>query len=167
MAIKEEEMANGKRARGDANAARARADPAPAATRRAGAWFDSQADMLHEVDAVTQAWVQRRREMIEALQQSIAEMRNSHELADMLRIQQAWFIGSLRRVASDLEAWAGLAGTMWQRTVLRFTEAGRSTAEDVGRAGDSIASGSREAQVLSTAGSKPRGRRAAGSGGRR
>lgn len=160
-------MANGKRARADAEARRASADLAPAVTRSAGAWLDSQADLLHEVDAMTQAWVQRRREAIDAVRQSIEDMRNSRELADMLRIQQEWLTGSLRRVASDLEAWATLAGTMWQRTMLRFTEAGQSTAEEVRRPNDSVASGSGEAPTLSTAGSKPRGRRAAGGGSQR
>jgi hypothetical protein len=167
IAFKEEEMAHGKRARADAETERSSTNLAPAVTRAAEVWLDSQAGLIHEVDAVTQGWVQRRREMIAALQQSIEDLRNSRQPVDLLRIQQEWFTGSLRCVAADLEAWTTLGRTIWQGTMVGLTEAGQSAAEEVRRAGDSIANDAAEAPMLSTAGSKPRGRRAAGGGSRR
>jgi hypothetical protein len=159
IAFKEEDMARRKRARADAEAGSASTNLASAVTQSAGAWLEGQAELLHEVNAMTQAWLQRRRETIAEMRQSIEEMRNSRELADLLRIQQEWLTGSLRRVASDFEAWATLGSNMWQRSMLRFTEAGQSAAHDVRRTSDSAVSGSSEA-MLSTAGSKPRGQRA-------
>jgi len=151
-------MATRKHAGGDAEIGQASTDLAPAATQSAEAWLDSHAELLHEVDAMTQAWVQRRRETIDAVRHSMEEMRKSRELADLLRIQQEWVSGSLRRVASDLEALTALAGTMWRRTMLRFTESGQRTATKMQSASEPILSGSGEAPMLSTAGSKPRGR---------
>jgi hypothetical protein len=162
IAFKEEEMANGKRTRADAETGQTGADPASAMTRSAEAWLESQADLLHEVDALTHAWVQRRRETIEEMRQSIEEMRNSREPTDMLRIQQEWLTGSLRRVASDRHGprWQELCGRRLCCGSLKRVGAVRRRRSASG----SNASGSGEASVLSTAGSKPRGRRSAGGG---
>ena len=146
--------------RGDASTGRERSgmdimDMASAATWGAEVWLDSQADLLHEVDSITQGWLERRRETIDAMWQSMEEMRNSNP-TEILRIQQEWITTSLRRVVSDLEAWIALAATTWRRTMLRFEE-GENTRKQVEPADESIVD-SGEVPMLSTAGSKPRGR---------
>lgn len=150
-------MAARKHARADAEAGPASTDLASAATRSAEAWLDGNAELLREVDTMTREWVERRRETIDAARQSVNEMQKSRELADLLRIQQEWFTGSLRRVASDLDACVALAGLMWTRIMLHFTGAAQSSVEDVRRAGGPVVSASENASMLSTAGSKPRG----------
>jgi len=130
-------------------------DLATAVSRNAEAWLDGQSDLLHEVDTMTQGWLQRRRETIDAMWQSMEEMRKSNP-AEILRIQQEWLTGSLRGVVSDLEAWIAFAATTWRRTMLRFEEA-EAPARDVEHASESIVD-SGEVPMLSTAGSKPRGR---------
>lgn len=130
-------------------------DLATAVSRNAEAWLDGQSDLLHEVDTMTQGWLQRRRETIDAMWQSMEEMRKSNP-AEILRIQQEWLTSSLRGVVSDLEAWIAFAATTWRRTMLRFEEA-EAPARDVEHASESIVD-SGEVPMLSTAGSKPRGR---------
>lgn len=157
IAFKEEDMTIRKQVRADAEPGSASTDPAAVARRSAEAWLDSNAELLQEVDTMTHEWARRRRETIDAVRQSLEDVRDSRELTDLLRIQQEWFTGSLRRIASDLDAWLTLVERMWRRTMLRFPDLGQS-AENVQRSGDVVASASGEAALLSTAGSKPRGR---------
>jgi hypothetical protein len=132
-------------------------DLASTVSRGAEAWRDGHADLLHEVDTMTQAWIEQRREMIDFMWQSMEDMRNSRRAADIFRIQQEWFGDFLRQIAADLEAWGALTGNMWRRTMLRFPEARQSPEDDAQPTREPVASDSGEPSMLSAAGSKPRG----------
>jgi hypothetical protein len=150
-------MTTRKHARVDAEAAPASTDLASAARREAEAWLDSNAELLREVDVMTRDWVERRRESVDAARQSMEELRTSREITDLMRIQQEWLTGSLRRVASDLDACIALAGLVWQQVIRRLSGAAQSAVADVRSGGDALVGASGDPSMLSTAGEKPRG----------
>jgi len=144
--LREEYMPDSSRTYAGGGAGRASTEPR-AVGPNVGRWLDRQANMLQTVEALTHGWFERRRQAIEALWESWAEMRDSRSLEDILRIQHGFLTTSLRRVGSDVEAWTALTGTLWQRVMLPYSEA-FSAAEKVRSAS--------QAAMLGTAGSKPR-----------
>src|SRR5262249_15095476 len=62
----------------------------------------AQSKMLADIDALTRAWLDRRREGIDAVCQAVQDMGRCQYPADMLRIQQDWFSGARRRVTEDI-----------------------------------------------------------------
>jgi hypothetical protein len=67
--------------------------------------------------------VQRRRDALDAARQSIAELQESRDVTDLLRVQQEWLAGSLHRVTSDLESLARIALDFSQRPIRIFVDA--------------------------------------------
>src|ERR1700676_4719902 len=56
----------------------------------ANLWFATHAELLANVDALTHAWLSRRREGVDAMREAIQEMTECQDPADMLRIQPDW-----------------------------------------------------------------------------
>jgi hypothetical protein len=119
-------------------------------TKGQGLWLETQAELLREMNELAQNWTERRREDLDAAQQSMERMR---EFADHMRMQQEWIVGSMRRWATDVEAWATMTGNLWQRSLVRAAEAGRHASEEVRTAGEAVASAAGD--MLTAAGDKP------------
>ncbi len=116
------------------------------------AWMEGQAELLDQVDQMSQRWMQSQREAIDAARQSIAEMQRARDLADVMRVQQEWLAGTWQRLASDFQALTSLALQYQRRTMMWAGEAAETAGEQVRRG---------EHAMLSAAGAKP------GSEGRR
>jgi hypothetical protein len=67
-------------------------------------WFATQAALLADVDALTQAWLHRRREGVDATQQAIQQMAGCQNPGEMLDIHQKWLSGAFSRVTEDIAA---------------------------------------------------------------
>src|SRR5882724_1154848 len=65
-------------------------------------WFTTQAGLLADVDALTHAWLHRRREDLEAMRQALQRMTGCQDPAEILRIQQEWISGAFRRATDDI-----------------------------------------------------------------
>lgn len=75
-------------------------------------WFSNHAILLHRVAEITDGWLERRREDIDAARQSMDEIEASKSWSETLRTQQKFFLGSLRRLASDLSDLGSMALTL-------------------------------------------------------
>src|SRR5258708_37598172 len=67
-------------------------------------WFATQAALLADVDALTHAWLHRRRASVDATQQAIQQMTGCQHPGEMLHIQQEWLSGVFRRATEDIAA---------------------------------------------------------------
>jgi hypothetical protein len=72
--------------------------------RGADQWFATQAALLADVDALTHAWLHRRRESVDATQLAIQQMTGCQHPREMLHIQQEWLSGVFRRATEDIDA---------------------------------------------------------------
>ena len=63
----------------------------------ANLWFATHAELLANVDALTHAWLNRRRAGVDAMREAIQQMTECRDPAEMLHIQQDWLSGALRR----------------------------------------------------------------------
>jgi phasin protein len=72
--------------------------------RSADQWFATQAALLADVDALTHAWLHRRRASVDATQQAIQQMTGCQHPGEMLHIQQEWLSGVFRRATEDIDA---------------------------------------------------------------
>lgn len=110
------------------------------------AWMEGQAELLEQVDQMSQRWMQSQREAIDAARQSIAEMQRARDLADIMRVQQEWMAGTWQRLAGDFQALTSLALQYQRRTMMWAGEAAETAGEQARRG---------EHAVLSAAGAKP------------
>ena len=72
--------------------------------RSADQWFATQAALLADVDALTHAWLHRRRASVDATQQAIQQMAGCQNPGEMLHIHQEWLSGVFSRVTQDIAA---------------------------------------------------------------
>lgn len=72
--------------------------------RNADLWFAAQAALLADVDALTHAWLHRRRVGVDAMQHAIQQMTECQEAGAMLHIQHEWLAGVFRRATEDIAA---------------------------------------------------------------
>ena len=103
----------------------------------------NQMVLFNQLNEMGKRWLDRRREDIDAARQSLDEIGECESWSDMLRIQQQWMFGSLRRMANDFSELATGALSLSREAASRVTE-------DIDRAGRDAVS------TLSAAGSKPR-----------
>ena len=108
---------------------------------------ESQAKAFERFDEVARRWLDRRREALDATRQSFEEIRDSSDFSDLVRIQQEWMLGSMRRLTTDLVELSGIALNLTQGATMQMARAAEGTAHDMTQAGRELAS---------AAGSKPR-----------
>ena len=110
------------------------------------ALMESHAELLDQVDQLSQRWIQSQREAIEATRQSIAEMQRARDIADIMRVQQEWLTNSWQRFAADFQAMTSLALNYQQRAMNWANETAEAAGEQMRRG---------EHAILSAAGAKP------------
>jgi len=81
-------------------------------SQHAELWFATQAGLLADVDALTHAWLHRRREGLEAMRQALEQMMQCQEPTEMLLIQQEWLAGAFRRATDDIAALTNTVSTL-------------------------------------------------------
>ena len=86
-------------------------------------WFAAHAELLANVDAMTHAWLSRRREGVNSMHEAIQQMTESRDPADMLRIQQQWLSDAFRRVSEDITGLAAGLSTMTAKATVDFEKA--------------------------------------------
>jgi hypothetical protein len=110
----------------------------------------NQTILLHHMNEVTKRWLERRRDDIDAARQSLDDIGNCENWGEVLRVQQEWMLGSMRRLTADLSELASGALSLSQRAASRFGETTEAAAREWQRAGSEAVS------TLSAAGAKPR-----------
>jgi hypothetical protein len=110
------------------------------------AWIEAQTEFLQGAEEICKGWLQRRREALDAVRQSITQLRDTGDVMDLVRLQQEWTSGSMRRLSADFEALSRFALAFSQKAMTRLPDISRAIAQDT-----------REPQkpILSAAGSKP------------
>jgi hypothetical protein len=109
-------------------------------------WVETQARLFEQADEVARRWLDRRREALDAALQSMEEMRRASDIGDLMRIQQEWVLGAVRRVTADITELTGAALTFSRASASRIGQAGEGVVHDLERTGQ---------EALSAAGSKP------------
>jgi len=102
-------------------------------------WLESQTKTLDHFDDVTRRWV-------DAARQSLEEMRGCSNLGELMRLQQEWIMGSMRRAAIDFAEFGKMTMELAQSAT---SQMGRTTERAVGE----VERASQE--FASAAGSKP------------
>jgi hypothetical protein len=99
--------------------------------RSADQWFATQAALLADVDALTHAWLHRRREGIDAMQQAIQQMTGCQHPVDMLQVQQEWLSGVFRRVTEDIAAFNSSISSITKRATTDLERAAHEITEPI------------------------------------
>jgi hypothetical protein len=120
--------------------------------RNANLWFKTHAELLANIDALTHAWLTRRREGIDAMREAIQQMTECQDATEMLGIQQEWLSGALRRTGEDIASLSDGVASMTQKATAEFEQAARKAAEPLLPAGG---------EMLKAAGNKPHKSKAA------
>jgi hypothetical protein len=105
----------------------------PAATKGATRLIEAEADLLSDIDSITNRWLQRRRQDVDAARHTLAEMSDAHEPGQILRLHQEWMNGSLQRLSGDINDFCQMALSAFSRTTKRFSDTGRELGEEVSR----------------------------------
>jgi Phasin protein len=112
----------------------------------ANLWFATHAELLANVDALTHAWLSRRREGIDAMREAIQQMTECQDPAEMLRIQQSWLAGAFNRASQDVAALNDGIASMTEKATVDFEKAARKATAPLHAVGG---------EMLKAAGDKP------------
>ena len=74
--------------------------------REAEVWTSAQCELLSGMGAIWTDWLRRQREAIDASAQSVQQMFECRNPADLAQIQQEWLAGTAKRSVSDISALA-------------------------------------------------------------
>jgi len=113
----------------------------------ANLWFTTHAEMLANVDALTHAWLNRRREGVDSMREAIQQMTECRDPAEMLSIQQDWLSGALRRASEDVTMLNERIATVTQKATTDFEKAARKVVAPLYAIGE---------EMRQAAGNKPR-----------
>jgi hypothetical protein len=102
-------------------------------------WLESQTRTLDHIDDVNRRW-------IEAARQSLGEMRDCSNFGELMRLQQEWIMGSMRRAALDFAEFGKMTMDLAQSATSQMGRATERAAGEVEQASQEFAS---------AAGSKP------------
>jgi hypothetical protein len=105
-------------------------------SRSADQWFATQAALLADVDALTHAWLHRRRASVDATQQAIRQMGGCHNPGEMLHIHQEWLSGVFSRVTEDIAAFNASISSIAQRATTDLERAAREITEPIRAVGE-------------------------------
>jgi hypothetical protein len=95
--------------------------------------MDVQVQLFEQFDHVASQWLDHRREDLDATRQSIDELRNCERMDEVLRVQQEWMNGSMRRLWEDWTACAKVAFSVPRVTASRFGQAATTMSRTLGR----------------------------------
>ena len=121
--------------------------------RSADQWFTTQAALLADVDALTHAWLHRRRASVDATQQAIQQMTGCQHPGEMLHIHQQWLSGVFSRVTEDIAAFNTSISSIAKRATADLERGAREITEPIQVVGEeeTKAAGVRQHQHKSAA----------------
>jgi hypothetical protein len=90
-------------------------------------WLESQTRTLDHIDEVTRRW-------IDAARESLGEMKECSNLGELMRLQQEWIVGSMRRAATDFAEFGRMTMDIAQRATSQIERTTERTAGEVERA---------------------------------
>ena len=121
----------------------------------ANLWFTTHAELLANVDALTHAWLSRRRDGVDSMREAIQQMTECRDPAEMLSIQQDWLSGAFRRASEDVAMLNDGIASMTQKAATNFEKAARKVAEPLHAVSE---------EMLKAAGNKPHRGKSGGPG---
>jgi selenophosphate synthase len=86
-------------------------------------WLETNAELLANMDALTHAWLSRRREGVNSMREAIQQMTESRDPSDMLRIQQQWLTDAFHRASEDITGLMTGLSTMTEKATVDFEKA--------------------------------------------
>jgi hypothetical protein len=104
--------------------------------RSADQWFATQTALFADVDALTHAWLHRRRASVAATQQAIQQMAGCHNPGEILHIHQEWLSGVFSRVTEDIAAFNASISLIAQRATTDLEKAARKITEPMRAVGE-------------------------------
>ena len=75
-----------------------------ALAQSAESWLAAQAELLASIETLSQDWLRRRREDIDAARDTVQRLSECREPSDIFRVQQDWLAGAIKRAQSDISA---------------------------------------------------------------
>jgi anthranilate phosphoribosyltransferase len=115
-------------------------------------WFATQAELLTDVDALTHAWLDRRREGVDAMRQALLRLTGCQDPGEMLHIHQEWLSGMFHRAAEDIAAFNTGIWSMTKKATTDLERAAREVTEPIQAVG---------AEALKAAATRPHSHKAA------
>jgi len=109
-------------------------------------WFATQAGLLADMDALTHAWLHRRREGLEAMRTALEQLTGCQGPAEMLQIQQEWLSGAFRRATDDISALNTTVSSLTKKATSDLEKAAGQVAKPLYAVGE---------EMLLAAGNKP------------
>jgi hypothetical protein len=91
----------------------------------ANLWFTTHAEMLANMDALTQAWLASRREGVGSMREAIQQMTETRDATDMLRVQQQWLSDACRRATDDVTRFTTGLSSITAKATGDFEQAAR------------------------------------------
>jgi hypothetical protein len=110
-------------------------------------WFTTQAELLANVDALTHAWLNRRREGVDSMRHAFEQITRCQDPAEILRVQHEWFSSALQRAMDDIAALNDGIASMTRKATGNLETAARNAGEPVVVVRD---------EMLAAAGGKPK-----------
>ena len=98
----------------------------------------TQAELLTDVDALTHAWLDRRREGVEAMRQALLQLTGCHDAGEMLHIHQEWLSGVFHRAAEDIAAFNTGIWSMTKKATTDLERAAREVTEPTQAVGEEV-----------------------------
>jgi hypothetical protein len=94
------------------------------------AWLRAQAGILQASQPVATGWIERRRDAATATLETLERLANCSDLKEAASIQRSWFEDSMKRLDSDLHAFADQALAV-SREAMSATRYAAQTSADV------------------------------------
>jgi hypothetical protein len=115
-------------------------------------WLETNAELLANMDALTHAWLSRRREGVNSMREAIQQMTESRDPSDMLRIQQQWLTDAFHRASEDITGLMTGLSTMTEKATVDFEKAAHEAVAPLYAVSE---------EMRQAAGNKPHGSRSA------
>ena len=94
----------------------------------------AQAGLLAGMEATMTDWLRRRHEAVAETQRLVTSLNASGDPADVLKAQQEWMAGALRRLTTDAAAYQSATLQWMSRTLTWFPESAESVASQAAAA---------------------------------
>jgi Phasin protein len=96
-------------------------------------WLRCQAGMLKVAQPAASGWIARRRDAATATLDTFEKLASCNDLQEVAALQRVWFEESMKRLDSDLHAFADQAVALSQEAMSATRDAAQTTSEALGR----------------------------------
>ena len=124
-------MPETKAPRAAAEAASDRIPLGSAFAQSAESWLAAQAELLASIETLSQDWLRRRREDIDAARDTVQRLSECREPTDIFRVQQDWLAGAMKRAQSDITAVNNGIASMTRAATSEFEATTRAATQSI------------------------------------